>query len=187
MLLDDREYHARNAGEALRRGLAYVPSNRKENAIVPGLSVMHNATLATLDRYCRFVLLDDGAQRSSFAEKAKELHIKYADEDDGISTLSGGNQQKVILARWLDTKPRLLILDNPTQGVDIGAKQEIYEIIENVAKSGVAVIVLSGEGREISRICHRALVMFHGRVAGELSGNGLNEQEIMRLATGANM
>ena len=187
ILLDGKEYHARNAGEAMKRGIAYVPSNRKENAIVPDLSVRHNATLATLDRYCCLGLLQKNAQHRAFAEKAEELHVKYGNGEDTIGTLSGGNQQKVILARWLGTSPRLLILDNPTQGVDIGAKQEIYDIIENVAQSGVAVIVLSGEGREISRICHRALVMFHGRIVGELKGDSINEQEIMKLATGAKL
>ena len=104
-----------------------------------------------------------------------------------ITTLSGGNQQKVILARWINTKPQVLILDNPTQGVDIGAKQEIYEIVKKIAQSGVAIIVLSGEGQEIVRLCERTLVMFHGKIAGELSGDALNEQEIMKLATGANL
>ncbi|MBQ7176898.1 MAG: sugar ABC transporter ATP-binding protein, partial [Victivallales bacterium] len=185
ILLDGREYHAMNSGEAMKRGIAYVPSNRKENAIIPDLSVRDNATLATLGRYARLGLLQKNAQHRDFAQKVDELHIKYSNEDDTIGTLSGGNQQKVILARWLGTSPRLLILDNPTQGVDIGAKQEIYDIIESVAQSGVAVIVLSGEGREISRVCQRALVMFHGRIAGELTGASINEQEIMKLATGA--
>ncbi|MBO4512648.1 MAG: sugar ABC transporter ATP-binding protein [Victivallales bacterium] len=184
ILLDGREYHARNAGEAMKHGIAYVPSNRKENAIIPDLSVRDNATLATLGRYARLGLLRKNVQRRDFAKKANELHIKYGNEDDTIGTLSGGNQQKVVLARWLGTSPRLLILDNPTQGVDIGAKQEIYDIIESVAQSGVAVIVLSGEGREISRVCQRTLVMFHGIIAGELTGASINEQEIMKLATG---
>ena len=184
ILLDGVEYHARNAGEAMKHGIAYVPSNRKENAIIPDLSVRDNATLATLGRYVRLGLLRKNAQRRDFVQKANELHIKYGNEDDTIGTLSGGNQQKVVLARWLGTSPRILILDNPTQGVDIGAKQEIYDIIEEVAQSGVAVIVLSGEGREISRVCQRALVMFHGQIAGELTGASINEQEIMKLATG---
>lgn len=185
--LAGRQYHARNTAAAMKRGIAYVPSNRKENAVIPDLSVRNNATLATLDRYARLGLLNKNAQHRAFAAKAEELHIKYGDADDTICTLSGGNQQKVILARWLGTCPRLLILDNPTQGVDIGAKQEIYDIIRKVAQSGVAVIVLSGEGREICRICQRALVMFHGRLAGELKGASINEQEMMKLATGANL
>ena len=181
------KYHAKSTTAALKKRIAYVPSNRKENAIIPDLSVKTNGTLATLKRYCKFFLLQNGPQHDDFATHAADFHIKYADENDLITTLSGGNQQKVILARWINTKPQVLILDNPTQGVDIGAKQEIYEIVKKIAQSGVAIIVLSGEGQEIVRLCERTLVMFHGKIAGELSGDALNEQEIMKLATGANL
>ena len=103
---------------------------------------------------------------------------------DSINSLSGGNQQKVVLAKWLCAKPELLILDNPTQGVDVGAKEEIYGIILRLAKEGVAVIVLSNEAQEIIRVCDRALVMYHGDIRAEVRGKTMNEQEIMRLAIG---
>ncbi|MBO7092046.1 MAG: sugar ABC transporter ATP-binding protein, partial [Victivallales bacterium] len=187
IFLNGEKYHAKSTTAALKKRIAYVPSNRKENAIIPDLSVKTNGTLATLKRYCKFFLLQNAPQHDDFATHAADFHIKYADENDLITTLSGGNQQKVILARWINTKPQVLILDNPTQGVDIGAKQEIYEIVKKIAQSGVAIIVLSGEGQEIVRLCERTLVMFHGKIAGELSGDALNEQEIMKLATGANL
>ena len=98
--------------------------------------------------------------------------------------LSGGNQQKVVLAKWLSREPKVLILDNPTQGVDVGAKEEIYDIILKLAKEGVSVIVLSSEAQEIIRVCDRALVMYHGEIVGEVSGETMTEHEIMRLATG---
>ena len=187
IFLNGEKYHAKSTTAALKKRIAYVPSNRKENAIIPDLSVKTNGTLATLKRYCKFFLLQNAPQHDDFATHAADFRIKYADENDLITTLSGGNQQKVILARWINTKPQVLILDNPTQGVDIGAKQEIYEIVKKIAQSGVAIIVLSGEGQEIVRLCERTLVMFHGKIAGELSGDALNEQEIMKLATGANL
>ena len=185
VFLEGQPFHARNTWSAVRAGLAYVPSNRKENAIVPDLSVLFNGTLATLRAYCRCGWLCRPRQEQDFQGPARDFRVKYGRLDDLITTLSGGNQQKVILARWLTTHPRLLVLDNPTQGVDIGAKQEIYDIVRRVAAEGMAVIVLSGEGQEIVRLCSRALVMYHGTIVGELQDDELNEHEIMRYATGS--
>ena len=108
------------------------------------------------------------------------------DRKDLITSLSGGNQQKVVLAKWLISDPKVLILDNPTQGVDVGAKEEIYTIIRRLAAQGVAIVVLSSEAQEIMRVCDRSLVMFHGRQVGEVSGEDMNEHNIMYLATGGN-
>ena len=119
-----------------------------------------------------------------FDDLEKELHIKLGSAKDLIGSLSGGNQQKVVLAKWLDANPKVLVFDNPTQGVDVGAKEEIYDIILKLAEAGVAVIVLSSEAQEIIRVCDRTVVMFHGSVQGELVGDEMNEQAIMRLATG---
>lgn len=105
------------------------------------------------------------------------------DRLDIITSLSGGNQQKVVLAKWLMSDPKVLILDNPTQGVDVGAKDEIYNIIHRLADEGVAIIVLSSEAR-IIRVCDRSIVMFHGREVGQVSGDEMNEHNIMFLATG---
>ena len=98
--------------------------------------------------------------------------------------MSGGNQQKVVLAKWLSLNPKVLILDNPTQGVDVGAKEDIYGIITRLAESGVAVVVLSSEAQEIIRVSSRTMVMYHGRIMGELAGDAMDEHSIMRLATG---
>ena len=170
---------------AVKAGIAYVPSNRKENAIIPDMSVLLNGTLATLERVATAGIVSQKTQRGMFEKYVAPLRLKCADSDNLITTLSGGNQQKVILARWLSASPKVLILDNPTQGVDIGAKQEIYGIIRQIAATGIAVIVLSGEGQEIQRLCHRAFVLFHGKIAGELQKGTITEQDIMRLATGA--
>ena len=129
-------------------------------------------------------LLNHEKQRAEFNEEKAALHIKMGGENDSITSLSGGNQQKVVLAKWLSREPKVLILDNPTQGVDVGAKEEIYDIILKLAKEGVSVIVLSSEAQEIIRVCDRALVMYHGEIVGEVSGETMTEHEIMRLATG---
>ncbi len=184
MILDGDPFHAASTREALAHGIAYLPNNRKENAVLPDLSIADNGTLATLRRYRSNLLLRRSRQREEFARNTRDFRIKYGNADDPITTLSGGNQQKVILSRWLNANPKILILDNPTQGVDVGAKQEIYEIIRKIAADGVGVVVLSGEGQEIVRLCTRAIVLFHGAIAGELAGDALSEQSIMRLATG---
>jgi len=103
---------------------------------------------------------------------------------DSITSLSGGNQQKVILAKWLAAKPKLLILDNPTQGVDVGAKEDIYDIILKLAEEDIAIVVLSSEANEIIRICDRAFVLYHGVIQGEVTGDEMTEHAIMSLATG---
>jgi len=106
---------------------------------------------------------------------------------DSINSLSGGNQQKVVLSKWLTANPKLLVLDNPTQGVDVGAKEDIYDIIMDLIDDDIAVIVLSSEAQEIIRVCDRALVMYHGKIQGEVTGTRMNEHDIMKLATGGSL
>ena len=125
--------------------------------------------------------------REAFFQQAAGLKIKMDSEKDGIGSLSGGNQQKVVLAKWLNAGPKVLIFDNPTQGVDVGAKEDIYDTILELANQGVAVVVLSSEAQEVIRLCDRAVVLYHGRVQGELVGEEMTDQEIMRLATGGEM
>ena len=115
------------------------------------------------------------------------MSIKLSDEDDLITSLSGGNQQKVVLAKWLSADPKVMIFDNPTQGVDVGAKEDIYDIILRLAEKGVAVVILSSEAQEIIRLCDRALVMYHGRVSGELAEAQMDEHTIMLLAAGGSL
>mgnify|MGYP002571321188 CR=1 FL=1 len=164
--------------------IGYVPRDRKENGILKDMSILENASIVTLRELSRFLLLDRKRERAEFARNVQELSIRLADENDPITSLSGGNQQKVVLAKWLSAHPRILIFDNPTQGVDVGAKEEIYEIILRLAAQGVAVAVLSSEAQEIIRLCDRVLVMYHGRIAGELAGERMTEHGIMVLATG---
>ena len=170
--------------QAKRLGIAYVPRNRKENGIIKDMSILENGTIVSWPDLMRRGLLNHEKQRAEFNEEKAALHIKMGGENDSITSLSGGNQQKVVLAKWLSREPKVLILDNPTQGVDVGAKEEIYDIILKLAKEGVSVIVLSSEAQEIIRVCDRALVMYHGEIVGEVSGETMTEHEIMRLATG---
>ena len=176
-----------STSQALEAGVAYLPRNRKENAIIKDMSILDNGSIVELPKLKKFGLFIDFAkQEKLFAKQVEELRIKMGDRLDLITSLSGGNQQKVVLAKWLMSNPKLLILDNPTQGVDVGAKEEIYSIIHRLAEEGVAIIVLSSEAQEIIRVCDRTLVMFHGHHAGELKGSEMTEHSIMYLATGGN-
>ena len=120
-------------------------------------------------------------------QNRKDLSIKMGEMDDQITSLSGGNQQKVVLAKWLSAKPDILVCDNPTQGGDVGAKEEIYDIILRLAESGVAIVILSSEAQEIIRLCDRTLIMYHGTIRGELKAEQMTEQNIMVLATGGDL
>ena len=145
---------------------------------------MFNTTLSSLRYYAKGLLLSDAKKEEVTQEYIKSLNIKALSPDVPVGSMSGGNQQKVVLAKWLSAHPKVLILDNPTQGVDVGAKEEIYDIILRLAREGVAVVVLSSEAQEIIRVCDRALVLYHGALQGEVSGADMNEQTIMHLATG---
>ena len=170
--------------QALSLGIGYLPRNRKENAIIKDMNIPDNGSMVTLEKITRFGLISQKKQLENFDRQRRELQIKMESPFDPIGSLSGGNQQKVVLAKWLSADPKLLILDNPTQGVDVGAKEEIYDIILQLARRGVAVVVLSNEAQEIIRVCGRALVLYHGDIQAEVSGETMNESNIMRLATG---
>lgn len=187
VVLAGKEVHITNTYQALDAGIAYLPRNRKENAILKDMSILDNGSIVELPKMKKHKLfIDFDKQEKLFAKQVEELRIKMGDRLDLITSLSGGNQQKVVLAKWLMSNPKLLILDNPTQGVDVGAKEEIYNIIHHLAVEGVAVIVLSSEAQEIIRLCDRSIVLFHGRQIGEVSGEDMNEHNIMYLATGGN-
>ena len=169
---------------AYKMGIGYVPRDRKENGIIKDMTILENGSMATYDRLTHGGLIDHKKENSAMEQNRKDLSIKMGEMSDLITSLSGGNQQKVVLAKWLSAKPDILVFDNPTQGVDVGAKEEIYDIILRLAEEGVAIVILSSEAQEIIRLCDRALVMYHGSVRAEVSGEAMNEHEMMRLATG---
>ena len=149
------------------------------------MSILDNGSIVMLANLKKNgIFIDFAKQEELFKQQEQELRLKMGSQYDLITSLSGGNQQKVVLAKWLMSNPKLLILDNPTQGVDVGAKEEIYHIIHRLADQGVAVIVLSSEAQEIIRVCDRSLVMYHGRIVGQVEGKDMNEHNIMFLATG---
>lgn len=170
--------------QAVSLGIGYVPRNRKENGIIKDMSILENGSVVTWPQNAHFGVINWKQVRNDFSTQVKALKIKMDDGKDPIGSLSGGNQQKVVLAKWLNAGPKVMVFDNPTQGVDVGAKEDIYDIILNLAGRGVAVVVLSSEAQEIIRLCDRTMVLYHGRIQGQLVAQEMNEQEIMRLATG---
>ena len=184
ILVDGNPVRIHSTQQAVALGIGYVPRNRKENGIIKDMSILENGTIVSWEDLGRHGWIDKKRQTEQFETQRRALHIKMEKNEDLITSLSGGNQQKVVLAKWLARRCRILVLDNPTQGVDVGAKEEIYDIILHLAREQVAVIVLSSEAQEIIRVCSRALVMYHGRIAGEVSADNMTEHEIMRLATG---
>lgn len=182
--INGKEIRITSTFQAIKEGIAYLPRNRKENAIIKDLNIMENASIATWPMFSNRGILNIDKHEKTFAEQRQSLKLKMGKLTDPIESLSGGNQQKVVLAKWLATNPKLLILDNPTQGVDVGAKEDIYDIILKLAEENIAVVVLSSEATEIIRVCDRSFVMFHGAIQGEVSGSEMTEHHIMNLATG---
>ena len=171
-----------DTSEAIRRGIAYVPEDRLSLGLVMQQSIADNITLAVLDRISgRFGLIPSSRRASTVANGIGELGIKTADPADAVRTLSGGNQQRVVLAKWLATRPSLLILDSPTVGVDIGAKDGIYAIIQDLAASGLAVIMISDEIPEVFYHADRVLVMREGAVTGEIVPSASSEDALRAL------
>jgi len=182
--IDGKTRVIRTPAEAVRLGLAYVPEDRRQHGVIGAMSVAANTTLASLDRLARFGLLDRAAERAEAQRFVTDFAIRTPSIDAAVGTLSGGNQQKVALARWLATKPRVLILDEPTQGVDIGAKAEIHRLIRALAAEGLAILLISSELTELLGLAHRIGVMRGGRLAGVLDHADATEERLMSLALG---
>lgn len=173
--------------KALNKKIGFVPDNRKENGIIKDLTVLENLTISTLKGFRKLLGLDHKEEQRVTRQYVESLRIKAHSHDSYITSLSGGNQQKVVLGRWLHVKPDMIILANPTQGVDVGAKQEIYSLIMKLAQSGVAVIVMTGESQEALKVCDRVCVMYHGAIRAELDRSECSEEAIMILSTGGSI
>jgi len=170
--------------EAVRLGLAYLPEDRRRQGVIAEMSIAANTTLAALRAITRAGFLDFAAEREIATSYLHRLAIKAPSIDAVVATLSGGNQQKVALARWLATRPSVLVLDEPTQGVDVGAKAEIHGLIVDLAAQGLAILLISSELPEVLGMSDRVVVMRAGTVAGFLDGAAATQEEVMTLALG---
>jgi L-arabinose transport system ATP-binding protein len=177
----------RSPADAIAAGIGLAPEDRKGQALLLLRSVADNITLCVPDRVSRFGVLSRAAEQRVAGEQIARMRIKTPSLDQLVSKLSGGNQQKVVLGRWLARAPRVLILDEPTRGIDVGAKAEIYQLIAQLAAQGIAILVISSELPELIGLCDRILVMAAGSVAGEVSRAEANEQRILQLAMRENL
>jgi ribose transport system ATP-binding protein len=178
-----RRVAANSPGAAIDAGIGFVTEDRKAEGLILNLPVRENVTLAGLGHLAKFSFVRRAAERQRVKSLAEQLQVKAASQSVAASTLSGGNQQKVVLAKWLHTDAQVLILDEPTRGIDVGAKREIYRLMRDIADGGAAVLMISSELPEVIGVCDRILVMHEGALAGELP-RGASEEQIMTLATG---
>jgi len=178
---DGQKLSQPGVGKRIQAGMAMVPESRRDQGLILVRPILENASLPYLRRFSNW-LLRRGAERDAVAAACAETQVKFGALGDRVDTLSGGNQQKVLFARAAMGRPRLLIADEPTRGVDVGAKRSIYEMIARLAAGGEAILLISSEIEEIMGLSHRVIVLSRGRVAAELSGERLTEQAVMQAA-----
>ena len=176
-------FRARSPRDAMRSGMGLVPEDRRLQGLMMSMSVRENGSFATLDRLQRLGFLRGTRERAELQTVARQLALQCPSMAACVSNLSGGNQQKVLLARWLLLHPEVLFLDDPTRGIDVAAKQDIYRIIEELAAAGKAVMLVSSELPELLRCCHRILVLREGRVTAIYEAAEATQERIMASAT----
>jgi len=187
VFFDKKPVNFRSTVKAVRDGIALIPENRKEQGLVPALNIKKNITLANIRKIRNVVGFIKAKKENEIAAKLKErLRIKAESIDTDVFSLSGGNQQKVVIAKWFNTEARVIIMDEPTRGVDIGTKVEIYGLINELAEQGHTIIFISSEMAELMGMCDRLLVMNEGIIKGELKKNEFSEKNIMQLIMGEN-
>lgn len=183
IFIDGKPVTIGNCQQAMAQGIAMVPEDRKKDGIVPVMSVAQNMTLAALDQFTgSFSMLDDAREQDIIRQSLANLKVKTSSPELAIARLSGGNQQKAVLAKCLLLNPRILILDEPTRGIDIGAKYEIYKLINALVKQHIAVIVISSELPEVLGLSDRVLVMRQGRIKADLVNRDLTQEQVMEAA-----
>jgi rhamnose transport system ATP-binding protein len=167
----------------VQAGLGLLTEDRKQLGLLLELTIRENASIADIDEISRFWMVDRGRERGIVDRYLGGLRLRAGSWEQPVSSLSGGNQQKVLLARWLATKAKVMLFDEPTKGVDVGAKAEIYAVIGDLAADGLGVVVVSSYLPEVLGLADRVIVMREGAVAGELAADGATEEDVLRLAS----
>lgn len=187
MKVGGKEVLARSPIEAIQSGLALVPEDRKQQGVILEMAVRENMSLASLRRDQKNGFLNRAKEDEISKEMVERMRVKTPSDRQLVQFLSGGNQQKVVLGKWLAMAPKVLLLDEPTRGIDIGAKAEIYSLMEELAAKGMAILFVSSDMEEVLGMSDRVLVMHEGRITGELKREELSEEAVMQLATGAEL
>jgi ribose transport system ATP-binding protein len=186
ILIEGKKVKIANPSDAVHDGIGWIPEDRKQHGLVLGMDVKQNTTLPIIKRISGLLgLMDFGKEREITADYIQKLSIATPSMSQTVRNLSGGNQQKVVLAKWLSTKPKLLIMDEPTRGIDVGAKAEVHALMSRLAQEGIAILMISSELPEIIGMSDRVIVMCQGRVTGELEHDGSSDmqEKIMAYAT----
>ena len=184
ILLNGKSVKFHLAKEAIKAGIIYTTEDRKGDGLFLGMSIRDNISISTLEKFCKNGVIRKGEEKNSTNKYIQELEVKCTDADQAVGELSGGNQQKVMIARAMLANAKVIIIDEPTRGVDVGTKTEIYKIVRGFAEQGCAVIVISSELPEVIGLSDRILVMHEGIVTGEVQGDEASEQRILTYATG---
>jgi L-arabinose transport system ATP-binding protein len=182
IILDGQDVNIHRPDEAIAKGIGFAPEDRKREGLVLIRSVLENASMAILKQLSRFHFVNSRLERSVISKFIEKLRVRTPSLEQEVGKLSGGNQQKIVLARWLAAKPKVLILDEPTRGIDVGAKAEIYRLIDDLANEGLGIMLISSELSEILGLSDRIYVMQNGRISGELDGKTATEEAVLGLA-----
>jgi ribose transport system ATP-binding protein len=185
ILLEGRPVRAASPARMKRLGVAFTPEDRKEQGLIQVLSIRANVCLASLERLSTLGVTTAGRQRAAVARLVGRLGIQLADAEQPVSSLSGGNQQKVVVAKWLNAEPRVMLLDEPTRGIDVQAKQQIFQIVWDLSRQGISSIFVSSELEELLEVCHRILIMKKGTVTGEVRPENLSVDDLFARCIGA--
>jgi ribose transport system ATP-binding protein len=183
--VDGQRVHTNSPGDGVRAGMGFLTEDRKRNGVILPMSIRENTTLANLPRISnRLGFIDRQAEQNLSDDLVQQLAIRTAEPDNPVATLSGGNQQKVAFAKWLTRRGKLMLIDEPTRGVDVGAKTEIYRIINQLAQEGYGILVVSSEMIEVMGLSDRILVMREGHLQGEVLKPDFSEENLLRLSIG---
>jgi rhamnose transport system ATP-binding protein len=182
--LNGKKLRNGNAAANMNAGLALVPEDRRQQGLFMPTSIAKNSAVTLLKKLAKLFIVRAKSESQLAAEWGKVLQLKYADIQDPVDRLSGGNQQKVVLAKWLATEPKLLIVDEPTRGIDVGTKSEVHRLLSQKAQEGMAIIMVSSELPEVLGMADRVLVMREGRMVGEFDRKQATAEKVMAAATG---
>ncbi len=183
-VLDEKPLRVRSPKDAIKHGIYLVPEDRRHCGLLIDVVIRENVTLPALERYSNMNLVSVARERAVAVEVCGKLNVKAPSVEVKAGNLSGGNQQKVVLAKWLSLNPKVMIFDEPTRGIDVGAKAEIYDLMRSLAESGVAILMISSDMEEVLNVSDRVAVMHEGRLTGILARDECTEQNVMRLAVG---
>ncbi len=182
IIIEDKAATFNSPADAIQRGVALIPENRRDDALVEEMSIMQNAQMVIIKDLVKGILVDKKLANEKMAEMVTKYKIKANNVNLPILTLSGGNQQKVIISRWISNSPKILLCDEPTRGIDVGAKAEVYSILRSIANEGIGIIIVSSELPELLYLSDRVLVMHEGRITGQMMRNEATEEKFMRYA-----